>query len=72
MLGTTFAESMSKFVDEYLHSGNSIPAFLSAITLELYRLNGQSDEDDNEEDYKRNLESDSIVKNFNSESMDVN
>lgn len=51
MLGTTFAESMPKLVDEYLHKGNSIPAFLSAVTLELYGLSAQSDDDnDMEED----------------------
>lgn len=56
MLGTSFAESMSKLVDEYLHKGNSIPAFLSAVTLELYGSgamsddDGEGDEDDEDDD----------------------
>ncbi|KAL0271209.1 UNVERIFIED_CONTAM: hypothetical protein PYX00_008378 [Menopon gallinae] len=50
MLGTPFAESLSKLVDEHLHKGNSIPAFLAAVTLSLYSSNEQSEEDDDDDE----------------------
>lgn len=50
LLGTPFAESLSKLVDEHLHKGNSIPAFLAAVTLSLYSPTEQSEEDDDVDD----------------------
>ncbi len=37
LLGTDFAEKLdSMLIDQYLHRANSIPAFLSSITLQLF------------------------------------
>lgn len=36
MLGTPFSEYVQELIDEYLEKMNSIPAFLSKVTLDLF------------------------------------
>jgi len=43
MLETKYTETLSELVNEHLHENNSIPCFLSAVTLNLHNAMDNSE-----------------------------